>query len=397
MEKEIEKYSIIGKGTFGKVIHPAILCSEMSNPDKHHYVSKILPIDQARKEIESLDKLPKELDGILYFTEKSYCLIDETNKQILVNLGINSKNMACVNMVFLPGLELNVYIEQYKTEDNQTNTWSAKYEIRDEIPELPREILLELLMGLSRFYPKVLSLNRDYNYYHNDLSTTNIMYVNNEYYLIDFGFSNDNDNDNQKDTNKDIHGLIQVFNEILSCIPYITDNEDVKLIHKTYKDELNAFRKSLRTKPQEKKKIDEFNKTLFETTLKNFIEMHLHGSSMTSSGYYTPQSNSLEFVTPNSSIAKGRKTDKNEKNTQGVKNRQNEKNTQGVKNRQKRKKHTRRKKQTNESNFIWILLYYYKAKSVIIYRLLIIHKFHSIIIKTPGYSQHPRCPHPSCF
>ena len=110
MEEEIEKYSIIGKGTFGTVIHPAILCSEMSNPDKYHYVSKILPIPQARKEIESLNKLPKEFDGILYFTENSYCVIDETNKQILVNIGINSKNMACVNMVFLPGLELNVYI-----------------------------------------------------------------------------------------------------------------------------------------------------------------------------------------------------------------------------------------------------------------------------------------------
>jgi hypothetical protein len=76
---EIEKYSIIGKGAFGIVLHPAILCSEMSN-DKEHYVSKILQIKQAEKEIASLKALPKELDGILYFTENSYCIVDETNK-----------------------------------------------------------------------------------------------------------------------------------------------------------------------------------------------------------------------------------------------------------------------------------------------------------------------------
>jgi hypothetical protein len=37
--------------------------------DEKHYVSKILPIKQAEKEITLLNKMPKELDGILYFTE----------------------------------------------------------------------------------------------------------------------------------------------------------------------------------------------------------------------------------------------------------------------------------------------------------------------------------------
>ena len=31
---EIEKYSIIGTGTFGTVIHPGILCSQMSNDER---------------------------------------------------------------------------------------------------------------------------------------------------------------------------------------------------------------------------------------------------------------------------------------------------------------------------------------------------------------------------
>lgn len=263
---EIEKYSIIGTGTFGTVIHPAILCSEMSNDEKH-YVSKILPIKQAEKEITLLNKMPKELDGILYFTENSYCIVDEKNKQMLEKLGINSKDRACVNMVYLPGLELNDYLEQYKTEENQTNQWHDKYEMRDEIPEIPREVILELLMKLSKFYPKVISLNNDYHYYHNDISTGNIMYSRNEYYLIDFGRSSNKPNA----PNFDILTVIDVFNTILSSIQYMTNNEDLKLIYKSYNNELDAFNKIRpRQKPEE---IFEFKKTLFEKTLNEFIKI----------------------------------------------------------------------------------------------------------------------------
>jgi hypothetical protein len=270
---EIEKFSIIGKGTFGVVIHPAILCSEMSN-DKEHYVSKILPIKQAEKEITLLNKMPKELNGILYFTENSYCIVDETNKQIPEKLGINSKNSAYVNMVYLPGLELNDYLDQYKTEENQTNKWHDKYEIRDEIPEIPREIILELLTGLSKFYPKVISLNDDYHYYHNDISSTNIMNSKNEFYLIDFGRSSDK----PISPNCDIFGVIDTFNTILLTIPYMTNNEDLKLIYKTYNDELDAFNK---IRPQVKEKIVEFKKTLFEKTLNKFINPSINEPNKT--------------------------------------------------------------------------------------------------------------------
>ena len=263
---EIEKYSIIGTGTFGTVIHPGILCSQMSNDEKH-YVSKILPIKQAEKEITLLNKMPKELDGILYFTENSYCIVDEKNKQILEKLGINSKDRACVNMVYLPGLELNDYLEQYKTEENQTNQWHDKYEMRDEIPEIPREVILELLMKLSKFYPKVISLNNDYHYYHNDISTGNIMYSRNEYYLIDFGRSSNKPNA----PNFDILTVIDVFNTILSSIQYMTNNEDLNLIYKTYNNELDAFNKIRPRQPPAE--IFEFKKTLFEKTLNEFIKI----------------------------------------------------------------------------------------------------------------------------
>ena len=263
---EIEKYSIIGTGTFGTVIHPGILCSQMSNDEKH-YVSKILPIKQAEKEITLLNKMPKELDGILYFTENSYCIVDEKNKQMLEKLGINSKDRACVNMVYLPGLELNDYLEQYKTEENQTNQWHDKYEMRDEIPEIPREVILELLMKLSKFYPKVISLNNDYHYYHNDISTGNIMYSRNEYYLIDFGRSSNKPNA----PNFDILTVIDVFNTILSSIQYMTNNEDLNLIYKTYNNELDAFNKIRPRQPPAE--MFEFKKTLFEKTLNEFIKI----------------------------------------------------------------------------------------------------------------------------
>jgi hypothetical protein len=196
-----------------------------------------------------------------------YCIVDEKNKQMLEKLGINSKDRACVNMVYLPGLELNDYLEQYKTEENQTNQWHDKYEMRDEIPEIPREVILELLMKLSKFYPKVISLNNDYHYYHNDISTGNIMYSRNEYYLIDFGRSSNKPNA----PNFDILTVIDVFNTILSSIQYMTNNEDLKLIYKTYNNELDAFNKIRpRQKPEE---IFEFKKTLFENKLNEFIKI----------------------------------------------------------------------------------------------------------------------------
>ena len=269
---EIEKYSIIGEGTFGKVIHPAILskCSEHEMP-KEHYVSKILPIKQAEIERSSLNKMPKELDGMLYFTENSYCIVDETNKHILEKLGINSKDMVCVNMVYLPGLELNNYLEQYKIEENQTNRWHHNYIFRDEIPEIPRELILKLFMGLSKFYPKVESLNKDYNYYHNDISATNIIYSKNEFYLIDFGFSSDKPKN--KNPNFDILGVIDTFNTILLTIPYLTNNEDLKLIYKSYNDELDSYYKTIKLQPRDNEAIFKFQKTLFENKLNEFIKL----------------------------------------------------------------------------------------------------------------------------
>ena len=263
---EIEKYSIIGEGTFGKVIHPAILCSEMPN-NKEHYISKILPIKQAEIERTSLNNMPKQLEGILYFTENSYCMVDETNKHILEKLGINTKDMVCVNMVYLPGLELHNYLEQYKNEENQTNEWHPNYEFKDEIPEIPRKLILELLMVLSKFYPKVTSLNKDYHYYHNDISSTNIIYSRNEFYLIDFGFASAK----PKGPNFDIMGVIDTFNTILLTIPYLTNNEDLKLIYKSYQDELDAYDK-IRPR-QDKEKMFEFKKTLFENKLNEFIKL----------------------------------------------------------------------------------------------------------------------------
>jgi serine/threonine-protein kinase RIO1 len=170
-------------------------------------------------------------------------------------------------MVYLPGLELNDYLEQYKTEENQTNQWHDKYEMRDEIPEIPREVILELLMKLSKFYPKVISLNNDYHYYHNDISTGNIMYSRNEYYLIDFGRSSNKPNA----PNFDILTVIDVFNTILSSIQYMTNNEDLKLIYKTYNNELDAFNKIRPRQPPAE--MFEFKKTLFEKTLNEFIKI----------------------------------------------------------------------------------------------------------------------------
>ena len=138
--------------------------------------------------------------------------------------------------------------------------------MRDEIPEIPREVILELLMNLSKFYPKVISLN-NIPYYHNDISTGNIMYSRNEMYLIDFGFSSDK----PKAANFDIFGVIDVFNTILSSIQYMTNNEDLKLIYKSYNDELDAYNKIKPRQPQDK--IFEFKKTLFETKLNEFIKI----------------------------------------------------------------------------------------------------------------------------
>jgi hypothetical protein len=233
MQENVEyEYTIIGTGTFGTVIHPAILCNKMELDDPRKYVSKILPISSIPQEEKSFNNLPDELDKILYFKECNICDINESNQFIFEKLKINTQNKMYINMRFIPGKELHHIIEKYKNEDNQTNQWNESYENRDNIPEIPRNILFDLLFALRDFYKKIEVLN-NIPYYHNDISSTNIIYDNNTFYLIDFGMSNKQPFMNTN-LNYDKNQTMDVLSQILSTVPYISNNKEIMEIYKYF-------------------------------------------------------------------------------------------------------------------------------------------------------------------
>jgi hypothetical protein len=56
-------------------------------------------------------------------------------------------------------------------------------------------------------------------------------------------------------------------------IPYLTNNEDLKLIYKSYNDELDSYYKTIKLQPRDNEAIFKFQKTLFENKLNEFIKL----------------------------------------------------------------------------------------------------------------------------
>jgi len=208
----------IGQGTFGSVYRPNIPCAKI--PSSMELVSKILPSAQATKEKARIDLLPDELNGNLYYKYAKLCSIPESNK-------FYDPAKSNLIMQFIDGIELSEFLDNFKNTENQTNRWNPNYKNKDRMPVIPLPIAIALLESIYNMYPLLLRLNRKYNIYHNDISTTNMMYNEStgKMVLIDFGMTNTACNDpfnNIKSTNQtcDIKSFFDTLAEIFDVLFY---------------------------------------------------------------------------------------------------------------------------------------------------------------------------------
>jgi hypothetical protein len=263
----------IGQGTFGSVYRPNIPCAKI--PSSMELVSKILPSAHATKEKARIDLLPDELNGNLYYKYAEVCAIPESNKSNLI-------------MQFIDGIELSDFLHNFKNTDNQTNRWNPNYKNKDQIPVIPLPIAISLLESIYNMYPLLLQLNRKYNVYHNDISTTNIMYneLTGKMVLIDFGMTNTECNDpfnNIKSTNKtcDIKNFFDTLSEIFDVLFY---NEQInKCIIQHFPSWMNYI-------PKHMKMVGNFKK--FNQIYTNYMQKSLRLDE--SRGIYTEIEKNLD-------------------------------------------------------------------------------------------------------
>ena len=208
----------IGQGTFGSVYRPNIPCAKI--PSSMELVSKILPSAHATIEKARIDLLPDELNGNLYYKYAEVCSIPESNK-------FYDPAKSNLIMQFIDGIELSDFLVNFKNTENQTNRWNPNYKNKDRLPVIPLPIAIALLESIYNIYPLLLRLNRKYNVYHNDISTTNIMYnaLTGKMVLIDFGMTNNACNDRfilKKSTKQtcDINGFFDTLSEIFDVLFY---------------------------------------------------------------------------------------------------------------------------------------------------------------------------------
>lgn len=188
------EYKVLGKGNSGLVIHPCIGCSEKTKRNPDLFITKLIGNRRTLdEEIRAYNLLPEELDNKLYYKFYELCEDEETKEElekIVREIPLEPKyaNYKILNSTFINGMELANYLNEYKTEDNQTNKWNDRYKERATIPSISTANFMNLLRLLEIFYENIKILN-SFGVYHNDIQITNIMinHEHNKLYLIDFG------------------------------------------------------------------------------------------------------------------------------------------------------------------------------------------------------------------
>lgn len=187
-------YKILGKGNSGLVIHPCIGCSEKTKKNPELFITKLIGSRRTLdEEIHAYNLLPEELDNKLYYKFYELCEDEESKEElekIVRKLPLEPKyaNYKILNSTFINGMELANYLNEFKTEDNQTNRWNDKYRERETLPFFPTEDFMSMLHLLVLFYENIQILN-GFGIYHNDIQITNIMinHAHDKLFLIDFG------------------------------------------------------------------------------------------------------------------------------------------------------------------------------------------------------------------
>ena len=232
-ERNIEptQYRELGYGETGIVIYPSLGCTKITQLYPRDYVSKIMRKSLALQEQKSYEKLPDELDEILYY---KYCEICEiypyikpqinTIKQFNIEKNEEKivKNYCILNSRYINGADLEKVFLTYKSYDN------LRLRDKKEYPVIPIEILTKLLISLQTFNNYVKILNQTYSFYHNDIHISNIIIEKTmKLWLIDFGEA-----EQKKHKDIDSEAIFFIIQSVLYMALYIPSlTEIIRLIY----------------------------------------------------------------------------------------------------------------------------------------------------------------------
>jgi serine/threonine protein kinase len=235
----------LGYGETGIVIYPSLGCTTTTQLYPRDYVSKIMKKKLALQEKKSFERLPDELDGILYYKYCEVCDIDplippQINIVKQFNIEKNEekivKNYCILNSTYINGVDLEKVFLTYKSFDN------LRLRLRDkkEYPIIPFDLLNQLLLSLQTFNNNVELLNNTYLFFHNDINPKNIMIQKNiKLWLIDFDKSGE-----QEYKNVESEAILFIIQNVLYMALYIPSlTEIIRLIYFSlqYKKKDNLF------------------------------------------------------------------------------------------------------------------------------------------------------------
>jgi hypothetical protein len=223
--------TIIGRGNSGVVIYPCIGCSEETLFNNIKYVSKILLQSKGIEEITAYNKLPDELNTILYYKFCELCQIDSVDLVSSFNKKITDANKdkyCIINSTYVSGVQLTQFLNLYKSSDNE------ECGENEDKPIMSIKILYKLFIALKKFN---YNLNQLYllEYYHNDISSTNIMLVDNldEFDLILIDFEHSNSTPQYGIVHWDMSRLTQLINELFYNVLFIPSlSESIEPLYK---------------------------------------------------------------------------------------------------------------------------------------------------------------------
>lgn len=203
------EYEILGQGEFGVVIRPPIECDEIIRTDA---VGKIGTESEIRKEYDLISHLPV-FDNAPYINSSvvTICKVDLT---LIEHLPEFAKEWSGYNYQLIMPF-LGITFHDYLIKNFKTKTRSVSY-IGEELKgpdfvDLQRFKLIN--SSLYELYQKIIIMNREHNFFHNDLKPNNIMYNadENTFMLIDFGASVSESSENPTVRNVIIHKQLRSF------------------------------------------------------------------------------------------------------------------------------------------------------------------------------------------
>lgn len=169
-------YHILGKGNDGFVIEPSI-------DGEVNMVTKIGNI-KLKKEYDNIKSLPRFNE--LYSNPEltSFRPISKEEMELILNGPVKkNEQMFGITMPKIDGVSLANFLDEFKNIESETNKWHHNYGKDMEI--ISFDIFINLLERLKIFYNHLIIFN-SMGFFHNDITSTNIMIDDKACYLVDF-------------------------------------------------------------------------------------------------------------------------------------------------------------------------------------------------------------------